>query len=152
MSQDNKFRRAEMRWWRISKKEQHTTCSTSSTWPALRQTSLYSDANGHGQVRSKGKLLFRGSNHYFLSLTKIWKSTSKAVLWLNCSWKTKQNKTTTPKQNTRLLKDLINSHNLQHLPSTSVLPSLYMLKSLPKPELMQKPSASSQQDLSQWTL
>lgn len=59
ISQDNKFRRAEMRWWRISKKEQHNTCSTSSTWPVLRQPSLYSDANSHGQVGSKGKLLFQ---------------------------------------------------------------------------------------------
>lgn len=47
-----------MRWWRISKNEQHT-CSTSSTWPVLRQPSLYSDANGHGQVESKGKFLFQ---------------------------------------------------------------------------------------------
>lgn len=129
-----------MRWWRISKMEKHTTCNTSfSTWPVLRLPSLYSNANSHSQVGSKGKFLFQVWQRLFLSPSKNMEISIHSCIMIKLLIK---------KKPTRLLKYLINCHNLQAL-------LLHQCGLSPQPEeltkikSMQKPSVGSQQDLSQ---
>lgn len=83
-----------MRWWRISKMEQHTTCNTSSsTWPVLRLPSLYSNANSHSQVGSKGKFLFQVWQWLFLSPSKNMEISIHSCIMIKLLIKKKAHKT-----------------------------------------------------------